>query len=223
MVLGALCLIVSFIIALPMGIFSSLRARTWVDYIINFGAFMGISAPAFWLGLMLIITFSVWLGWFPAGGVNTIGQENAALLPWLFDRGKYLILPVASLSLQTVADWVRFSRSQMLEVMRMDYIRTARSKGLPEHEVVIRHGVRNAMLNVVTMIGLNIPIVVSGALITETVFAYQGVGKLMIDSIIGNDFNVVMVCFLLDCMAVLAASLLVDIVRAYLDPRISLK
>lgn len=221
-ILGFLSLVVSLVVSIPLGIFTSLRAHTRTDYLVNLFAFFGISAPSFWLGLMLIIVFSVWLGWFPASGVETIGGMSG-ILSTIGDRIHYLVLPVTTLSLLEIASWVRYTRSSMMETMRMDFIRTARAKGLPEREVVMRHGVRNAILPVVTVVALSVPIMFSGALITETVFAYQGVGKLMYDSIMGNDFNVAMCSFIISCVVVLITSLMADVAHAYLDPRIQLK
>jgi peptide/nickel transport system permease protein len=222
MILWGVALVVSFVIAIPLGIFTSLKAGTRTDYTINFLAFMGISMPSFWLGLVLIIIFGVKLGLLPAGGVETIGaaKEGFALL---LDRAKYLILPVASLSAQTIAQWVRYTRSSMMETMRMDFIRTARAKGLRWPQVVLAHGLRNALIPVVTVIAVSFSFMFSGALITETVFSYQGAGKLIYDSIIGNDFNVAMCTFVISCVAVLVMNLVADLCYAYLDPRISYK
>lgn len=224
MILGALSLLVSLIIAIPIGVFSSLRANTKLDYAVNLVTFVGISIPSFWLALMLIIIFSVWLGWFPASGVQTVGLEGTmGFFESLLDRAKYLVLPTLALSMLTIASWVRYTRASMLETMRMDFIRTAYAKGLSSKRVVFGHGLRNALLPVVTVVALSIPAIFSGALITETVFAYQGAGKLMFDSIIGNDFNVAMCSFIISCLAVLIMNLLADIAYAYLDPRIALK
>jgi peptide/nickel transport system permease protein len=173
---------------------------------------------------MLIIAFSVKLGLFPAGGVQDLGSApGLSLFRVVADRVEHLILPVFALSFMTIASWVRYTRASMLETMRLDFIRTARAKGVPESGVIFRHGLRNALLPVVTVIGLAIPGLFSGSVITETVFAYPGLGKLMFDSIIGNDFNVAMCCFILGSFGVMTMNLLVDVIYAYLDPRISLK
>jgi peptide/nickel transport system permease protein len=224
MILGACVMLVSIIIAIPIGVITSLRQNSKMDYGVNLLVFAGISAPSFWLGLMFIIIFSVKLEWFPAGGVETIGaSELKGFFPVLIDRIKYLVLPVSALSCLTIAGWVRYTRSAMLETMRMDFIRTAKAKGLRFREVVVRHGLRNALLPVVTVIALQVPLLVSGAIITETVFSYQGVGKLMYDSIIGNDFNVAMCSFIITCLMVLVMNVVADVLYAYLDPRISLR
>lgn len=220
MVLWGCALILSLLIAIPLGVFSSLRAGTKLDYIVNFFAFMGISMPSFWLGLMLIIVFCVKISWFPAGGVETIGS-NMSTAAHILDRAKYLVLPVLSLSAQTIAEWVRYTRASMMDTMRNDFIRTARAKGLRRSRIIVMHGLRNALIPVVTVVALSFSFMFSGALITETVFSYQGAGKLIYDSIIGNDFNVAMCTFIISCVAVLVMNLVADICYAYLDPRIS--
>jgi peptide/nickel transport system permease protein len=221
-ILGSLVILVSLCVAIPIGVLSSLKPNSKFDYLVNFFAFSGVSAPAFWIGLVLIIVFSVKLHWFPASGVETVGLDQAlSFTARIVDRLKYLVLPTAALSCLTIAGWVRYTRASMLETMRLDFIRTARAKGLDWKRIVAKHGFRNALLPIVTVVALDIPTVVSGAVITETVFAYQGVGKLMFDSIIGNDFNVAMCAFILESFVVLAMSLIADIAYAYLDPRIT--
>jgi peptide/nickel transport system permease protein len=220
--LGLASTLVSLIIAIPLGVFTSLRPNTKFDYALNMFAFAGISLPSFWLALMLIIIFAVKLHLFPAGGTETVGLEvHLTGFAYFLDRLKYLTLPITSLSLLTIAYWVRFTRSKMLETMRNDYVRTARAKGLSENRVIYMHGLRNALIPVVTVVALGLSGVVSGAVITETVFAYQGAGKLIFDSIIANDYNVAMCSFIITSFMVLMCNLLADICYAYLDPRIS--
>jgi peptide/nickel transport system permease protein len=185
-------------------------------------AFAGISVPSFWLGLMLIIIFAVQLQWLPASGTETIaldGDLSGVSRAW--DRLRYLILPVTALSLLTVASWVRFTRAKMIETMRHDYVRTARAKGLPERQVILRHGLRNALIPVITVIALDFSGLFSGAVITETVFAYQGAGKLMFDAIFANDYHVAMCSFVITALAVMVMNLVADILYAYMDPRIT--
>lgn len=220
MILWGCALFVALLIAIPLGVFTGIRAGTKTDYVINFFSFMGISTPSFWLGLILIIVFAVKLGWLPAGGVETVGSNQEGLA-YLGDRLKYLALPVAALAMQTIAEWVRYTRASMMDTMRNDYIRTARAKGLKKNRVIVMHGLRNALIPVVTVIAMSFSFMFSGALITETVFSYQGAGKLIFDSIIGNDFNVAMTAFIISCVAVLVMNLIADLLYAYLDPRIS--
>lgn len=220
--LSGASLLLSLIIAIPLGVFTSLKPNTKFDYSLNLFAFAGISIPSFWLSLMLILVFAVELRWLPAGGTFSIGlPADASIWTHVFDRIKYLILPVTTLSLLTVAYWVRYTRAKMLETLRNDYIRTARAKGLGEQQVIVRHGLRNALIPVVTIVTLGFGQIFSGAVITETVFAYQGAGKLIFDAIFANDYNMAMCSFIITSFLVLLMSLVSDIAYAYLDPRIS--
>lgn len=221
-ILSVASLALSLLIAIPLGVWSALRPGSRVDYAIGFFAFSGISMPSFWLGLVLIICFAVWIPWFPAGGTFTIGMEDAGFWATIADRTKYLVLPTATLTFLSIGRFVRFARSAMLEAMRNDYIRTAKAKGLSRGVVIWRHGFRNALLSLITMVTLSFSGVFSGATITETVFAYQGVGKLVYDSIIANDFNVAMVSFMISVSMVLIFNLIADILYSFADPRISL-
>jgi peptide/nickel transport system permease protein len=215
-------LVLSVFIAIPLGVFTSLRPNTKFDYSLNMLAFAGISIPSFWLALMLIIIFAVQLQWFPASGIETIGLEgDLSVVQIAWDRIRHLVLPVTTLSLLTVAYWVRYTRAKMLETMRFDYIRTARAKGLPEGRVIYMHGLRNALIPVVTVIALGFSNIFSGAVITETVFAYLGAGKLIFDSIFANDYNMAMCSFIITSFMVLLMNLVADLLYAYLDPRIS--
>lgn len=221
-ILSMAALALSLLIAIPLGVLSALKAGSKLDYLINFFAFAGISVPSFWLAIVLIIIFSVWMQIFPAGGTFTIGTEATGFAE-LADRLKYLILPTLSLAYLEIGTFVRYTRSAMLEAMRNDYIRTAKAKGLSYREVIWKHGFRNALLPLITIVTLSLSGVFSGALITETVFAYQGVGKLVYDSIIGNDFNVAMISFIISVTMVLIMNLLADILYGFADPRISFK
>lgn len=214
-------LLLSLLIALPLGIFAALKQGTKFDYIINLGAFAGISVPSFWLGIVLILAFSVWLGFFPAGGTFTVGAGDLHGWDLLKDRLTYMVLPVLSLTALQLGSFVRYARSSMVESMRADYIRTARAKGLDRLTVVLGHGFRNALIPLVTVVAISFSFIFSGAIITETVFAYQGVGKLVYDSVIANDFNVAMVAFMISIAMVLLMNLVADILYGYLDPRIS--
>lgn len=219
--LSFLSLALSILIAIPMGIYSALKPGSKLDYVVNFFSFGGISIPSFWLGLMLIIIFAVQLGVLPAGGTETIGADTSNLWAVLKDRMFYLILPTLSLSVQQIGGFVRFVRSSMMEAMRNDFIRTAKAKGLERSIVVWRHGFRNALIPLITIIALSFSGLFSGAILTETVFAYQGVGKLVYDSIMANDYNVAMISFIISVSMVLLMNLLADILYGFADPRIS--
>ncbi len=218
--LSMLALGFSLLIALPMGVYTALNPGGKLDSTVNMASFFGISMPSFLLALILIIIFAVQLGWLPAGGTETIGADNTGLAG-IFDRMKYLILPVLSLSLQSIGSFVRYARGSMLDVLRQDYVRTAKAKGLSYHVVIWKHAFRNALIPIITVVALSLSNVFSGALLTETVFAYQGVGKLVYDSIMGNDFNVAMVSFIISVSMVLIMNLIADILYGFVDPRIS--
>ena len=219
--LGNTCLLmgVSFvlalIVALPAGVLAAMRPRSVLDYGLNLFAFAGISMPSFWLGLLLILLFSVQLGWLPASGVTSVGGDTVAA------RLIHLILPVLTLTMLTVGSVLRFTRSAMIETLRQDYVRTAYAKGLGPVGVVLRHALRNAMIPVVTVVALHFGALFSGALVVETMFAYLGMGKLIYDSIIGNDFNVALVGLLFATLLTLLSNLGADVLYAWLDPRIS--
>ncbi|MFN7729267.1 MAG: ABC transporter permease [Bdellovibrio sp.] len=221
-ILSLASLALALLIAIPLGVLSALRPGTKTDYVIGFFAFSGVSMPSFWLGLILILTFAVWLPWFPAGGTETIGREYASIWAQIADRSYYLVLPTLTLAYISIGRFLRFTRSAMLEAMRNDYIRTAKAKGLSRVVVIWQHGFRNALLSLITMVTLSFSGVFSGATITETVFAYQGVGKLVYDSIIANDFNVAMISFMISVSMVLIFNLIADVLYSFADPRISL-
>ncbi len=220
-VLSFLALFFSIAIALPMGIYSALKPGSRIDYIVNFFTFGGISIPSFWLGLMLIIIFSVQLGILPAGGTETIGADITSTWAFIKDRSLYLILPILSLSVQQIGVFVRYIRSSMMEAMRNDFIRTAKAKGLARSVVVWKHAFRNALIPLITILALSFSNLFSGAILTETVFAYQGVGKLVYDSIMSNDYNVAMISFIISVSMVLMMNLVADILYGFADPRIS--
>ncbi len=220
--LSIAALALSLIVAIPLGIISALKSGSKIDYLINLGAFAGISIPSFALAIMLIIFFAVWIPLFPAGGTNTVDTQ---MNDWetLIDRLKYLILPTISLATLQIGRYVRFTRSSMQEAMRNDYIRTAFSKGLDYWVVVTQHGFRNALLPLITVVALSVSSIFSGAILTETVFAYQGVGKLVFDSVIASDFNMAMVSFMISIVMVLFMNLIADILYGFADPRITYK
>lgn len=210
----------SLLIALPIGVYTALNPGGKLDSSINMLSFIGISMPSFLLALLLIILFAVWKPWFPAGGTETIGAATEGFAAFK-DRAYYLVLPILSLSLQQIGSFVRYGRGAMVDVLRMDYIRTAKAKGLSYHKVIWKHAFRNALIPIITVVALSLSTVFSGALLTETVFAYQGVGKLVFDSIQSNDFNVAMVSFVISVSMVLFMNLIADILYGFVDPRIT--
>ncbi|MBL7543621.1 MAG: ABC transporter permease [Bdellovibrionaceae bacterium] len=219
--LSFLALLFSISVALPLGIYSGLKPGSRVDYFVNFFSFGGISIPSFWLGLMLIIIFAVQFPILPAGGTETIGVDHVSTWAFLKDRALYLILPIVSLSIQQIGVFVRYIRSSMMEAMRNDFIRTAKAKGLARSVVIWKHGFRNALIPLITIFALSFSGLFSGAILTETVFSYQGVGKLVYDSIMQNDYNVAMISFIISVSMVLMMNLVADILYGFADPRIS--
>ncbi len=204
-------------LAVTLGVIASLYRGTIVDRAINLLAFAGISIPVFFLALILIYLFAVRLGWFPASGMFTIGGPQS-----LADSAKYYVLPVLTLTAAFGGSFTRFTRASMVEVLRMDYIRTARAKGAGPTRIVLKHALRNALIPVVTVLALSFGSLMGGVLITETMFAQRGMGKLIFEAILGNDFNLALMGLLFATSATLFSNLLADIAYAWLDPRISL-
>ena len=216
-ILLGLSFALALLIGLPMGILAAARVNSKRAYSINLIAFGGISIPPFWLALMLIFFFSVFLGWLPAGGTAAAAGVEGA-----WEETRYLVLPVISLTIASLASHTRYMRASMLESLQQDYIRTAHAKGLSESRIIIGHALRNALIPVVTIIALDFGYLFSGALITETIFSYPGMGKLIFDSIMGNDFNLALVSLLFVTTLTLFANFLADIAYILLDRRISL-
>jgi peptide/nickel transport system permease protein len=220
--------VISVMVAVPVGIYSALRQYSFLDYLATTFTFFGVSIPIFWFGIMMIYLFAVWhpwtavsgLGWLmlPPGGISTPGIPNG--LPFYVDRLRYMILPSFVLALLSMASYTRYTRSSMLEVIRQDYVRTARSKGLSERVVVNKHALRNAMIPLVTIMALSISGLFAGAPITETVFAWPGVGRLLVDSVIGGDYVAAQAVLMFLAVLVLVFNLVADIGYALLDPRI---
>jgi peptide/nickel transport system permease protein len=219
-VLMALGFGLALAIALPVGVLAARRPGSLADRAVNLACFAGISLPTFWLALLLILAFAVSLKLLPASGLATIGA-NLGFWAGLADRAAHLVLPVATLAIVNIAGYTRYLRAAMIETLGEDYIRTARAKGLPERRVLWRHALRNAALPVVTIAALEFGALFSGALITETMFAYPGMGKLIYDAVLGNDFNLALAGLLLATLVTLMANLAADIAYAWLDPRIA--
>jgi peptide/nickel transport system permease protein len=205
----------SLALALTLGIAAARRPGSPLDRAINLLAFAFISVPSFWLALMLIFVFAVSLGLLPAGGIATVGDGGLA------DRAEHLALPVATLTLASTGGLLRYVRAAMIETLSQDYIRTARAKGASETRVLWRHALRNALIPVVTVVALSFGALFSGALVTETMFAYPGMGKLIYDAILGNDYNLALAGLLLATAMTLVSNLAADIAYAAADPRIS--
>lgn len=204
-ILAILGIIISVCIGIPIGIISATRQYSFLDSFSMIIALLGVSMPVFWLGLMLILTFSVKLGWLPSGG---------------FDGFKSIILPAVTLGVGSAAIITRMTRSSMLEVIRQDYIRTARAKGVAEKVVINKHALKNALIPIITVVGLQFGNLLGGAVLTESVYSWPGVGRLMVDAIRQKDTPTVLAAVVFLAAAFSVVNLLVDILYAYVDPRI---
>jgi peptide/nickel transport system permease protein len=210
--------ILALAVALPVGILSAVRPYSWFDRIASTLAFIGFSLPTFFTGILLILLFSIKLDWLPFVFRADISGTG---WPWLWEMIKQSIMPIAVLGLFQGASWTRYVRSAVLDVVRLDYVNTARAKGLAERVVILRHVVRNALIPVVTLVALQMPAVFGGAIVTEQIFRIPGIGSLLIDAILRNDTPVIMaVTFVFACL-VIVFNLIADLLYGWLDPRIS--
>ena len=217
--LVAASLIIALVISIPFGILSALSKNRAVQYGSNAVAMLGLSIPTFWLGMVVLLLFSVRARIIPTGGMMTIGLEG--FHPW--DRIRHLIPPAAVLATIYIAGWSRYVRSSMLEVTCQDYIRTARAKGLRERTVTVRHALKNALIPLITLVGLQAGRLIGGAIVTEVVFAWPGMGRLLAESLSGRDYPVLMASFMLMSVLVIVGNLAADIGCSIVDPRIRLE
>jgi peptide/nickel transport system permease protein len=208
-------LLIAYLIAIPIGVLSATRQYSWIDYLTTGFSFMGISIPNFFLGLGLIYIFSVKLQLLPTGGMNTLGGDGS-----FGDTLKHMILPAIVLATGIAGSMVRYVRSSMLEILGQDYLRTARSKGLREFFVVNKHAFRNALIPIITVIGMEIPLLIGGAVVTEQIFQWPGLGQLTIQSIGARDYPTLMAINFIAAITVLLSNLLADILYSVADPRI---
>ena len=218
LLLMGVALVVTLLLAIPLGIVSALRQYSLTDTGLTALAFAGNSLPVFWFGLLLIIVFHVWLRWFPGSGMTTLGQPFS-----LIDLAWHMVLPVSMLALVTAAGYMRYMRSSMLDVKTQDYMRTARAKGLSERAVNLRHGLRNALIPLVTLLAFEIPALFGGALYTETIFSWPGMGRLFYERAVKGDMPMTMALVLIFSALTILSMFLADIVYTLLDPRIKLE
>ncbi len=212
-------LILSLVIAIPTGVISATRQYSRLDYILTVFSLIGISIPNFFFGLLLMWIVAVELGWLPVAGMSTAGVDY--VFPWnIIDILRHLTLPVIVLGLSSTATFMRYTRSSMLEVIRQDYIRTARAKGLRERVVIYKHALRNAMIPIITLMGFQLPVLFSGAVITEAVFSWPGMGTLQLSAVYGRDYPVLMGINMFLALLVILGNFLADVAYAYVDPRI---
>jgi peptide/nickel transport system permease protein len=211
--LAGLALALSLGLALVLGVVAAVRQNTWVDQSAMTVALLGLSLPDFWVGLVMIYLFAVLLGWFPTGGYVELGKGVG---PWL----RSLIMPAAALGLAQLGLLARITRATMLEVLRQDYVRTARAKGVPERHVIGRHALANTLIPIVTVIGISAGILLGGAVVVESVFALPGVGRLIIGAILRRDYPVIQGGLLLTASIYVFVNIMVDVLYAWLDPRV---
>jgi peptide/nickel transport system permease protein len=212
-------LVLSLLIAIPLGVISSVYRNSIIDYFLTVFAFFGVSIPAFWAAIVAIIVFGVKLHWLPVQGMQTVGQPVAS--PTL-DVLRHLALPATGLALEGTAALARFVRSSMSEVLAEDYVRTARAKGLRERIVLFRHALKNALLPLVTVVGLRLPALIGGSVLIETVFAWPGIGRLGWESVVKRDYPVVMGLVVCTGLLTIVGNLLADLAYGAIDPRIKL-
>jgi ABC-type dipeptide/oligopeptide/nickel transport systems, permease components len=215
MLLMGTALATTVVIAIPVGVLAAVKQYSIADKVITVLATVGYALPSYWLGIMLLYIFAIDLNLFPLYGMHTLGGSDD--LP---DLAWHMVLPVASLTIQSVAGWSRYMRASMLEVMRQDYIRTARAKGLPPSRVITKHALRNALIPIVTLLGLTIPTLLSGAVITEAIFGWPGLGNMGYQAVIDRDYPLVLAFVMIGGAMVILGNLIADILYAVVDPRI---
>ena len=213
--LGGLAMGLAFVLAVPLAVAGAARAGGWIDHLLGAMSLLGLSIPVFWLALLLQLLFSVALGWLPSAGLRSIGGDGS-----LGDRLAHIVMPASVLALATLASWSRYLRAGMMDALGQDYVRTARAKGVGDITVLFHHALRNAIVPAVSVIALDLASVISGAVITEAVFGWPGVGALFIESMDGRDYPVLMGVLMMGSAAVILANLLADLVQAALDPRL---
>jgi peptide/nickel transport system permease protein len=209
-----------FLVAIPVGVYSAVRKGSLFDRISTVVVFTGFAIPTFWLALLMMILFGVTLGWLPISGISSMEYESFGTLGRIADRGRHLVLPVLLAAFGGLAGMSRYMRSNMLEVIRQDYVATARAKGLPEGTVVFRHALRNALLPVITILGLSVPDLLGGSVIFETIFAIPGMGQLFYQGVMSRDYPLIMGILTIGAFLTLLGNLLADVGYALADPRI---
>lgn len=209
--------VITLLIAIPWGIFNSTRQYGFSDNIAAAIGYAGFAMPAFWFGILLQEAFALKLGWLPLSDMHEIGREGEFL-----DLLRHMVLPVTTLVIINLAGYLKYARASMLEVLRQDYVRTARAKGVPERKVIFKHALRNALIPIITVLGLDLPFIVSGAALTETVFNWPGMGRLFVDAAYAREYTILMATTMVIAVVVIIGNLLADILYAAVDPRVRL-
>ena len=218
--LNLMSLFIILAVAIPLGVLAAYRAHSWFDQATTLFVFFGFAMPSFWLALLLILFFGVYLDWLPISGLTSFGFSQLSLWGKLQDLGAHVTLPVLVAAFGGLAGMSRYMRGSMLEVIRQDYITTARAKGLPERTVIFKHALRNALLPVITILGLSVPGLIGGSVIFETIFAIPGMGQLFYGAVMARDYPLVMGELVIGAVLTLVGNLLADLGYALVDPRI---
>lgn len=212
--------ILTLLITIPLGVISAVKKGTWFDNVVTVLSFTGMAMPSFWLGLMLMLLFAVKLNWLPAVGMYDplLGDQGLGVRVW--DVIRHMILPLTTMTVLSLAGITRYQRAAMLEVLDQDYVRTARAKGLPERIVIFKHALRNALIPIITILGLSLPSLFGGAFIIETIFAWPGMGRLGVLAIFQRNYPLIMGIVVFSAVLIMFGNLLADIGYALVDPRI---
>ncbi len=220
LLLSGVALVVIFVVGVLIGTIQAVRQYSWVDNVATVGAFFFYSMPSFWFGLMLILLLSYKFQLLPASQMTSVNFEFLPASEQWMDRLKHLLMPALALGIGSAASVARYMRSGMLEQIRQDYVRTARAKGLSERVVIFKHAMRNALIPVVTLLGLTLPFLVGGAVLIETIFAWPGMGRLIVTAIFQRDYPVVLAIAFVSSIMVILGSLIADILYSVVDPRV---
>lgn len=220
LLLTGLSLLLAFLLAIPIGIISALKQNTLWDRTLTVFVFLGFSVPTYWVALLLMIGFGIHLGWFPITGFRSILADELSFFGQVLDVAKHLVLPLIVTGLTGLAGLSRYMRNGMLEVIRQDYIRTAKAKGLPENKIVFIHALKNTLIPIVTILGLSLPGLISAGVIFETIFSYPGLGRLAFEAVMSRDFPVIMATVTFGAFLTLVGNLIADVSYAFVDPRI---
>jgi len=212
--------ILELLIAIPLGVISAVKKNSWFDNFVTIFTFAGMAIPSFWVALILILVFSLKLGWFPAGGMLDPLANDTNFISYLINISKHLTLPVISMVVVGLAGLTRYQRASMLEIIKEDFIRTARAKGMPESVVIFKHALRNAVIPIVTLLGLSLPDLFSGAFIAETIFAWPGMGRLGVYAVFSRNYPLIMGIVVISSVLIVLGNLFADIGYSLVDPRI---
>lgn len=220
LLINVLSLILILAVGIPLGILSAVKRNSFVDRVTTIFTFIGFSTPEFWLALLLMSLFSITLNWLPISGITSLDFEYFGVFEKILDIGRHLILPVCIAAFGSLAGISRYMRTSMVGIIHQDYIRTARAKGLKESEVIYKHALKNALLPVITILGLSVPGLIGGAVIFESIFAIPGMGRLFYESVMARDYSTIMGVLSIGAILTLLGNLAADMAYSYADPRI---